>query len=70
MQTMQGGKEYGIPIIISEVYANTPASRAEAFKVGDLILSVNFIDITDMTHDEAVGLLSNLVSNTLKNHVH
>lgn len=59
-----GGKEYGLPIIISEVHANTPASRSEAFKPGDIILTVNFIDLTDIGHDDAVQLLKNINGKT------
>lgn len=58
----QGGKEYNLPIIVQEIHVNTPAYRSGAFKPGDIILTVNFIDMTDMTHDDAVALLQNLVS--------
>lgn len=55
-----GGKEYGLPIFISKIHPNTPAQRSLSFITGDIILSVNFIDFTDLTHDEAVDLLKNL----------
>lgn len=51
--------------MISQIHPNTPASNADAFKCGDIILTVNFVDMTDLTHDEAVCLLTNLVSNWL-----
>ncbi len=53
-----------MPIIISDIHENTPAFRSAAFNNGDIILTVNFVDMTDMTHDDAVALLHNLV-NTL-----
>ena len=61
----QGGREYGLPITISHVHSNTPAARVDAFKPGDIILTVNFIDLTDFDHDSAVNLLKNLVSSTV-----
>ena len=59
--SITGGKEYGLPIFVSKIHPNTPAQRSLSFITGDIILSVNFIDFTDLTHDEAVDLLKNLV---------
>lgn len=56
----QGGKDYGIPIIISEVHEGSPSLGV--FRPGDIVLTVNFVDITDMHHDDAVTMLTNLVS--------
>ena len=51
------GKEYGIPIIISEIHRNTPAARSGRLYIGDSILSVNDIDLSDVMHAEAAQIL-------------
>ena len=51
------GKEYGIPIIISEIHRNTPAARSGRLYIGDSILSVNQIDLSDVMHTEAAQIL-------------
>jgi PREDICTED: similar to golgi associated PDZ domain and coiled-coil motif containing protein len=56
-----GGKEHGIPILISEIHRNTPASRCGSLYVGDAILSINGIDLRQSKHLEAVEILSNEV---------
>lgn len=53
------GKEYGIPIIISEIHRNTPAARSGRLYIGDSILSVNQIDLSDVMHAEAAQILLN-----------
>ena len=55
---MKGGKEHGVPIIISEIHDNMPAQRCGNVYVGDAILSVNGTDLKEATHKEAVHVLS------------
>ena len=58
MHFPQGGKEHGVPIIISEIHEGMPAERCQDLFVGDAILSVNQIDLQAATHAEAVHVLS------------
>ena len=44
--SVTGGKEHGVPIVISVVHPNTPASEAGNIYVGDAILSVNAVSYT------------------------
>ena len=37
----QGGREHGVPILVSVIHPDTPASRSNQLFVGDAILSVN-----------------------------
>ncbi|CAG2105252.1 unnamed protein product [Medioppia subpectinata] len=57
--SITGGKEHGVPIIISQIHANTAAARCGALYVGDAILSVNQIDLRDAKHADAAYILSN-----------
>jgi hypothetical protein len=59
--SITGGKEHGVPILISEIHANGPAHRSANLYVGDAILSVNGIDLRSVKHSEAVEILSRLV---------
>ena len=54
----QGGKEHGVPIIISEIHAGMPAERCGELYVGDAILSVNNRDLQESKHADAVHVLS------------
>ncbi|XP_071478763.1 Golgi-associated PDZ and coiled-coil motif-containing protein-like [Diadema antillarum] len=56
--SITGGKEHGVPILISEIHANLPADRCEHLYVGDAILSVNGVSLLDMKHADAVDILS------------
>lgn len=56
--SITGGKERGVPIVISEIHPNLPAWRSGALYVGDAILSVNGIDLRDQRHMEAARILS------------
>ncbi|CAG5115204.1 unnamed protein product, partial [Candidula unifasciata] len=56
--SITGGKEHGVPILISEVHDGQPADRCGELYVGDAILSVNDIDLRDVKHAEAVRVLS------------
>ena len=60
--SITGGKEHGVPILISEIDPNGPADRSNALYVGDAILEVNNIDLRNSKHSQAVDILSNLVS--------
>nr|CDQ02905.1 BMA-GOPC-1 [Brugia malayi] len=56
--SITGGKEHGVPILISEIHPNQPAERCGNLFVGDAILSVNGIDLRTAKHNEAVHILS------------
>lgn len=56
--SITGGKEHGVPILISEIHPNLPADRCQELYVGDAILSVNGINLLDMKHADAVDVLS------------
>ncbi|KAG2467856.1 GOPC protein, partial [Polypterus senegalus] len=53
-----GGKEHGVPILISEIHPGQPAERCGGLHVGDAILAVNGINLRDAKHKEAVTILS------------
>ncbi|XP_043540458.1 Golgi-associated PDZ and coiled-coil motif-containing protein isoform X2 [Chiloscyllium plagiosum] len=56
--SITGGKEHGVPILISEIHQGQPAERCDGLHVGDAILAVNGIDLRDAKHKEAVTILS------------
>jgi len=56
--SITGGKEHGVPILVSEVHPHMAAWRSGQLFVGDAILSVNEVDIRNVPHDEAVEVLS------------
>ncbi len=49
-----GGSEHGLPIMISEVYANTAVGRCKKIRAGDVIIAVNGDSFADMGHHDAV----------------
>ncbi|KAJ8916231.1 hypothetical protein NQ315_016370 [Exocentrus adspersus] len=55
--SITGGREHGVPILISELEANGPASLSEQLYIGDAILFVNEIDLRNACHREAVDIL-------------
>ena len=57
----QGGKEHGVPILVSEIHESQPADRCKGLYVGDAILSVNGLDLRNAKHAEAVQILSQQV---------
>lgn len=57
----QGGKEHGVPILISEIHEGQPAQRCDGLFIGDAILSVNGIDLRNAKHAEGVQILSQQV---------
>ncbi|XP_066939294.1 Golgi-associated PDZ and coiled-coil motif-containing protein-like [Macrobrachium rosenbergii] len=56
--SVTGGKEHGVPVLISVIHPDTPASRSGQLYVGDAILSVNGASLKEANHTEAVKLLS------------
>ncbi|XP_053208412.1 Golgi-associated PDZ and coiled-coil motif-containing protein-like [Panonychus citri] len=56
--SITGGKEHGVPILISEIHPDTPASRCGQLYVGDAIVSVNGTDLRSIKHEEAAEILS------------
>jgi ribosomal protein L18 len=56
--SITGGKEHGLPILISEIHEDGPAWRCGQLYVGDSILAVNKHDLRDIKHVEAVQILS------------
>lgn len=58
--SITGGREHGVPILISEIHPGLPAERCQGLYVGDAILSCNGIDLQDAKHSEAVKVLSSL----------
>lgn len=59
--SITGGKEHGLPILISEIHERGLAWTCGQLYVGDSILSVNKYDLRDKKHAEAVQILSSLV---------
>ncbi len=60
--SVTGGKEHGVPILISEIHVDGPAHRSQSLYVGDAILEANGIDLKDAKHDDAVNILKNMVN--------
>jgi golgi-associated PDZ and coiled-coil motif-containing protein len=56
--SITGGKEHGVPILISEIHPSQPAERCGLLSVGDAILSVNGIELKSVKHGEAVAILT------------
>ncbi|KAI0983325.1 hypothetical protein GJ496_001214 [Pomphorhynchus laevis] len=56
--SIKGGRENGMPILISKIFKGMPADEQQIY-VGDAILAVNGQDLTLATHDEAVRALKN-----------
>ncbi|KAL1497041.1 hypothetical protein ABEB36_008069 [Hypothenemus hampei] len=55
--SITGGREHGVPILISELEPNGPAAITEQLYIGDAILYVNDIDLRNACHKEAVSIL-------------
>lgn len=55
--SIKGGRENKMPILISKIFAGMAVDMTGQLYVGDAILTVNGVDITDASHDEAVQLL-------------
>ncbi|KAI3383183.1 hypothetical protein SNEBB_005083 [Seison nebaliae] len=59
--SITGGREHGVPILISELHEGGPAKRSNNLNVGDAILSVNDIDLRTARHKDAVEVLSSII---------
>uniref|UniRef100_A0A915JLC2 PDZ domain-containing protein n=1 Tax=Romanomermis culicivorax TaxID=13658 RepID=A0A915JLC2_ROMCU len=59
--SITGGREHGVPILISDIHKGQPADRCRKLYVGDAILSVNGIDLQHVSHTQAVEVLSKQV---------
>ncbi|GAU95284.1 hypothetical protein RvY_06930 [Ramazzottius varieornatus] len=55
--SIKGGHENGMPIVISKIFEGMAASETGQLSVGDAILSCNEFDLSQASHDEAVGCL-------------
>ncbi|GLV41386.1 brachyenteron [Carabus blaptoides fortunei] len=55
--SITGGREHGVPILISELEPNGPAALCGNLYIGDAILSVNSVDLRQACHREAVDIL-------------
>lgn len=55
-----GGREHGLPIMISEVFPDTAIGKCNKVCAGDIILAVNGESFADFGHEEAVRYLSAL----------
>lgn len=45
---LKGGREHGVPILISELEAGGPAALTGELFVGDAILAINELDLTQV----------------------
>lgn len=55
--SITGGREHGVPILVSELEPNGPAALSAQLYIGDAILSVNDRDLRQACHREAVDIL-------------
>ncbi|XP_023704625.1 Golgi-associated PDZ and coiled-coil motif-containing protein isoform X2 [Cryptotermes secundus] len=55
--SITGGREHGVPILISELEPEGAAAKCGALYVGDAILSANGKDLKQASHQEAVDIL-------------
>ncbi|OAF67496.1 hypothetical protein A3Q56_04776 [Intoshia linei] len=55
--SIKGGIEIGFPIIVSQIFPDSLASKCKHLHVGDVIMSVNGLSLKDKTHSEAVKIL-------------
>nr|CAB3250333.1 golgi-associated PDZ and coiled-coil motif-containing protein [Phallusia mammillata] len=59
--SITGGREHGVPILISEIHEGAVTDRTGGLYVGDAILSVNNQDLRHAKHQDAVSILSQQV---------
>ncbi|XP_068119375.1 alpha-1-syntrophin [Hyperolius riggenbachi] len=55
--SIKGGRENKMPILISKIFKGLAADLTGALYVGDAIFSVNGVDLSEATHDDAVQAL-------------
>lgn len=55
--SITGGRDHGVPILISEIHPGGIVERVGGLYVGDALLSVNDASLRDVKHSEAVQLL-------------
>ncbi|KAM8947471.1 alpha-1-syntrophin [Pelodytes ibericus] len=55
--SIKGGRENKMPILISKIFKGLAADLTGDLYVGDAILSVNGVDLSEATHDDAVQAL-------------
>ncbi|KAE8576638.1 hypothetical protein XENTR_v10004268 [Xenopus tropicalis] len=55
--SIKGGRENKMPILISKIFKGLAADLTGSLYVGDAILSVNGVDLSEATHDDAVQAL-------------
>ncbi|XP_063379406.1 Golgi-associated PDZ and coiled-coil motif-containing protein-like [Cydia fagiglandana] len=58
--SVTGGREHGVPILISELEAGGPAALTGELYVGDAILAIDDRDLTQACHKEAVAALQSV----------
>ncbi|KAK3851598.1 hypothetical protein Pcinc_041766 [Petrolisthes cinctipes] len=56
--SITGGREHGVPILVSVIHPDTPAARCANLFVGDAILTVNDISLREVSHGDAAKILS------------
>ncbi|CAK5054085.1 unnamed protein product [Meloidogyne enterolobii] len=56
--SITGGKEHGVPIIISELHSGQAAESSGNLFVGDALLSVNGKSLNNLKHSQAVKILN------------
>nr|CAD7445803.1 unnamed protein product [Timema bartmani] len=57
---MLGGREHGVPILISEIEPDGLAASSRAVFIGDAILSVNRHNLRESCRELSPGALSSL----------
>uniref|UniRef100_A0A0N4ZMG1 PDZ domain-containing protein n=1 Tax=Parastrongyloides trichosuri TaxID=131310 RepID=A0A0N4ZMG1_PARTI len=55
--SITGGKEHGVPIIVSEIHPGQPAEKCGEIFVGDALLSCNGHNLRGAMHNDAVKIL-------------
>jgi C-terminal processing protease CtpA/Prc len=60
---ISGGTELGLPIFISHI--NSDSVMPSTVQRGDIIVSINSLNLTDKTHEEAVQIIKSFTNHTL-----